>query len=616
MTTTALPAHLAHRLPLEPRLATSPLRFIWHVATGPFRGWLLAMTLFEAIAATCGILLPFALSRIITRVTTGQGPREAVLTDLAWPLGLFAALCLGELVAGRIAGVMQWSMAPRQRQHVARSLFYYLQGHSHRFLTDSFAGSLAHRVAEVAQAVNQVLFALITEFWPITITLVIANALLIAANPLLGGFTILWSLGFVVMSLVSARTVQPLAQAASSARSQTAGQIVDAVSNHATVRLFAGLEHEASRLDYRYVDELDVVLRANRAMERVRLMQFIASAILKVGVLVLAVVLWSRGMIAVGQFVMAVSLALLIISEARNLSRRFLDVFEHIGNIGSGVKAILRPHELPDHADSRPLSVARGTISFAAVHFRYTDGVEVFNDLSISIAAGQRVGLVGLSGSGKSTFVSLLLRLYDPQSGAISIDGHDLRSLTQDSLRSQIGMIPQDPTLFHRSLRENIRYGRPDASDAEVEEAARRAHADEFILRIPGGSDALVGERGVKLSGGQRQRIAIARVILKDAPVLILDEATSSLDSLTELAIQETLDVVMAGKTVIVIAHRLSTISHLDRILVFSEGGIVEDGSHAELLARRGSYHALWNRQSGGVLPDGAVAPAGSQPAG
>jgi ATP-binding cassette subfamily B protein len=331
---------------------------------------------------------------------------------------------------------------------------------------------------------------------------------------------------------------------------------------------------------------------------------------------VLAVVLWSRGMIAVGQFVMAVSLALLIISEARNLSRRFLDVFEHIGNIGSGVKAILRPHELPDHADSRPLSVARGTISFAAVHFRYTDGVEVFNDLSISIAAGQRVGLVGLSGSGKSTFVSLLLRLYDPQSGAISIDGHDLRSLTQDSLRSQIGMIPQDPTLFHRSLRENIRYGRPDASDAEVEEAARRAHADEFILRIPGGYDALVGERGVKLSGGQRQRIAIARVILKDAPVLILDEATSSLDSLTELAIQETLDVVMAGKTVIVIAHRLSTISHLDRILVFSEGGIVEDGSHAELLARRGSYHALWNRQSGGVLPDGAVAPAGSQPAG
>jgi ATP-binding cassette subfamily B protein len=177
-------------------------------------------------------------------------------------------------------------------------------------------------------------------------------------------------------------------------------------------------------------------------------------------------------------------------------------------------------------------------------------------------------------------------------------------------------MIPQDPTLFHRSLRENIRYGRPDASDAEVEEAARRAHADEFILRIPGGYDALVGERGVKLSGGQRQRIAIARVILKDAPVLILDEATSSLDSLTELAIQETLDVVMAGKTVIVIAHRLSTISHLDRILVFSEGGIVEDGSHAELLARRGSYHALWNRQSGGVLPDGAVAPAGSQPAG
>jgi ATP-binding cassette subfamily B protein len=606
MTTTTLPSHLAHRLPLEPRLAASPRRFIWHVARGPFRGWLLAMILFEAVAATCGILLPFALSRIITRVSSAQGSREAVLIDLAWPLGLFATLCMGELVAGRIAGVMQWSMAPRQRQHVARSLFYYLHGHSHRFLTDGFAGSLAHRVAEVAQATNQVLFALINEFWPIAITLVIANGLLVAANPLLGSFTVLWSIAFVGMSLVCARTVQPLAHAASTARSQTAGQIVDAVSNHATVRLFAGLEHETARLDLRYVDELAVVLRANRAMERVRLFQFIAAAILKVGVLVLAVVLWSHGLIAVGQFVMAVSLALLIISEARNLSRRFLDVFEQTGNIGSGVKAILRPHELPDHADSHPLSVARGSISFTAVRFRYLDGAEVFRDLTVDIPPGQRVGLVGLSGSGKSTFVSLLLRLYEPQSGAISVDGQDLRRLTQDSLRSQIGMIPQDPTLFHRTLRENIRYGRPDATDYEVEEAARRAHADEFIAHIPGGYDALVGERGVKLSGGQRQRIAIARVILKDAPVLILDEATSSLDSLTELAIQETLDVAMAGKTVIVIAHRLSTINHLDRILVFREGGIVEDGSHAELLQRQGSYHALWNRQAGGLLPDGA----------
>jgi ATP-binding cassette subfamily B protein len=616
MTSAALPAHLAHRLPLAPPLGNSPLRFIWHVARGPFRGWMLAMAVLEAGNAACGILLPVALSGIIGRVTRHQGAPESVLAELTWPLALFAVLCLGELVCGRSAGVVQWTMAPRQRQQVARSLFHYLQRHSHRFLADSFSGSLAHRVAEIASGTNHIIFAVISEFWPIAIVLTAANVLLLLTDAWLGLFMLAWTGAFVGLSFVLARRVQPLAHAASSARSQTAGQIVDAVSNHATVRLFAGLDHECDRLDRRYVDELAVVIRANDAMERVRLFQFIAAAVLKAGVLVLAVVLWSRGHIAIGQFVMVVSLSLLVIAEARNLSRRFLELFEQLGNIGSGVKAILRPHDLPDLAASRPLSVARGSITYDAVRFRYGDGAEVFRGLSVAIPPGQRVGLVGLSGSGKSTFVSLLLRLYDAQGGAISVDGHDLRSLTQDSLRRQIGLIPQDPTLFHRTLRENIRYGRPEASDAEVEAAARRAHADGFIQLIPGGYDAMVGERGVKLSGGQRQRIAIARVILKDAPVLILDEATASLDSLTEHAIQEALDVVMAGKTVIVIAHRLSTIAHLDRILVFNDGGIVEDGSHADLLERRGAYHALWSRQSGGLLPDDAAGPGSAPTAG
>jgi ATP-binding cassette subfamily B protein len=301
---------------------------------------------------------------------------------------------------------------------------------------------------------------------------------------------------------------------------------------------------------------------------------------------------------------MAVSLSLLIIAEVRNLSRRLLELFEALGNVGSGVRAILQPHELVDSDDALARPICRGAIEFDSVSFKYADGARVFERFSLTIPAGQRVGLVGFSGSGKSTFVNLLLRFYDPQYGSIRIDSHEIRSFTQDSLHGQLGLIPQDPTLFHRTLRENIRYGRSDASDAEVEEAARRAHADEFIRAIPGGYDAEVGERGVKLSGGQRQRIAIARVILKNAPVLILDEATSSLDSITEQAIQEALDAAMANKTVIVIAHRLSTISHLDRILVFSEGRILEDGTHAELLAQRGAYHQLWNRQSDGALSE------------
>jgi ATP-binding cassette, subfamily B, bacterial len=339
-------------------------------------------------------------------------------------------------------------------------------------------------------------------------------------------------------------------------------------------------------------------------MERVRIFQFSASAALKAGTLFVAVYLWSRGEILVGQFVMTVSLTLLILSEVRNLSRRFLEFFEFIGNVASGVKAIAQPHELTDGAAARALPIERGQVAFHNVDFGYVPDSRIFQGLSVAIPAGQRVGLVGLSGSGKSTFTSLLLRLYDPQRGSIRIDGHDLRDLTQVSLHAQVGLIPQDPTLFHRTLRENIRYGRIDATDAEVEAAARRAFADEFIRQIPGGYDALVGERGIKLSGGQRQRIAIARVILKDAPILILDEATSSLDSLTEHAIQVALDEIMIGKTVIVIAHRLSTIAHLDRILVFSEGRIVEDGPHDELLAHQGEYHALWIRQTGGLLPE------------
>lgn len=592
-------------LPIDPgRLPRDPLRFVFAVARGRYRWWIVLLLLGEAINASCGILLPFALGRILTKVTTAPGSDStATLVSLRGPLVLFALLCVGELIFGRINSAIQLRVTPRQRQYVARAMFRYLHGHSHRFLTENFSGSLANRIAETSHGVNQVMWAVVTELWPIAIVIAVANVLLTLASPWLGLFTGLWSLGFTVVSLALSRRTQPLAAAASNARSKTVGMIVDSVSNHATVRLFARVEDERRRLDQAYQPELVTVLRANLAMERVRLFQFAASAVLKAGTVALAVWLWSRGTIGVGQFVMAVSLALLIIAEVRNLSRRFLELFEALGNVGSGVRAVFHPHDLVDAPGAYDADIERGALEFDEVDFCYADGAEVFRKLSVSIPAGQRVGLVGLSGSGKSTFVNLLLRLYDPQSGAIRIDGHALGTLSQAALRRQIGLIPQDPTLFHRSLRENIRYGRLDASDEEVELAARRAHADEFIHALPGGYDAQVGERGVKLSGGQRQRIAIARVILKNAPVLVLDEATASLDSLTEHAIQSALDEVMADKTVIVIAHRLSTIAHLDRILVFSRGAIVEDGTHAELLSRRGAYHALWSRQSGGLLP-------------
>jgi ATP-binding cassette subfamily B protein len=599
-------------LPTGPDLPNTPFGFIWYVARGRYRGWLLLLVLGEALNATCGILLPYALSKIVGGVTRPQFARADALQTLLGPLLLFCGLCFGELVFGRVNAALHLRLAPRQRQYVSRALFHYLHRHSHRYLTERFAGALAHRISETSHGVNNVLWALITELWPIAIVIGVANLLLIRASPWLGLFTGLWSVGFIAISLILSRRTQPLAFAASNARSHTVGMVVDSVSNHATVRLFARLAHERERLDRAYATELATVLRANLAMEHVRLFQFAASTVLKAGTVTVALLLLSRGAIDVGQFVMAMSLALLIIAEVRNLSRRFLELFESLGNVASGVRAIFRPHELVDQPTATAQRLVRGAIAFAQVSFRYPNGADVFRKLSVSIPAGQRVGLVGLSGSGKSTFVSLLLRLYDPQAGSIRIDGHDLRTLTQDSLHEQLGLIPQDPTLFHRSLRENIRYGRLDATDAEVETAAARAHASDFIGALPEGYDAQVGERGVKLSGGQRQRIAIARVILKNAPVLILDEATSSLDSITEQMIQDALDEVMLDKTVIVIAHRLSTIAHLDRILVFSDGMIVEDGQHAALLAQRGAYHRLWSRQSGGLLPD---APQTTSPA-
>jgi ATP-binding cassette subfamily B protein len=589
------------RAPGAPALPDRPFAFILHFVAR-YRGWYLAMWVAETANASCGILLPYAVNRVIQGVMRGVS-----LPALRAPLVLFTALCAFEFVAGRVAGGIQIRLGPRQRQNVTRALYHYLQHHSHRYMGHHFAGALAHRISETSMGVTQTLWSLLTEFWPIAVVLCVSAALLSHAHPQLGLFAGAWALVFVGVSYALARRAQPHAHRAAAARSDTTGTVVDAVSNLTSTRLFARLRFEREHLDSVLKREFAAVRRSNGYAERVRWFQFASAAVLKVGMLGFALRLWSAGEIGVGDFVMAVSLSLLVINEARNLSRRFLELFEYVGNVSNGVHTLVQPHELVDAPQAPSPALPAGRIEWQSVCFAYEPGRPVFEKLSVVIAAGQRVGLVGPSGSGKSSFVNLLLRLHDVQHGRILIDGHDVQQIAQEALHAQIGLIPQDPSLFHRSLRENIRYGRTTASDEEVEAAARQAHAHEFIARIPEGYDALVGERGVKLSGGQRQRIAIARVMLKDAPVLILDEATSALDSITEHAIQQTLDEAMRGKTVIVVAHRLSTVAHLDRILVFDAGRIVEDGPHDALLARRGAYWRLWQRQAGGF---GGEAPA------
>ena len=591
------------RAPDAPALPATPLRFVGYFL-GEFRWWYLGMVLFETINSSCGILIPYAMARIIRAVTAGHGGGALLSGPLLRALLLFFGLAVLEVVASRAAGYCQVTVGPRQRHAVTRALYAYLQHHSHRYLHNDFAGALAHRISETSLGVSQCVWAVLFDFWPMAIVFIVATVVLWSAYVGLALFVGVWAACFVSLSWLLATRARPFAVTAAAARSETTGKVVDAVTNLTSTRLFARLRFERGYLDRQLNQEMLTIRRSNRYAEGVRWFQFTAALILKIGTLYFALVLWSRGIISVAEFVMAATTALLIINEARNLSRRFLDFFEYVGNVTNGVRTIVRPHEIVDQPGAIPAHITRGAIELQRVKFAYEGGATVFEDLSVRIPAGQRVGLVGYSGSGKSTFVSLILRLYEPQSGRVLIDGTDVRALTQESLHAHLGLIPQDPSLFHRSLMENIRYGREDASDAEVIAAARKAHAHEFIQNVPGGYAALVGERGVKLSGGQRQRVAIARVVLKNAPILILDEATSSLDSVTEKAIQETLTDLMRDRTVLVVAHRLSTIAHLDRILVFNAGRIVEDGSHAQLLAAGGLYETLWTRQAGGFLPD------------
>jgi ATP-binding cassette subfamily B protein len=595
------------RAPGAPALPDTPFRFICHFIAR-YRWWYIAMVVFESINSTCGILIPYATGRIIKGVTQAHAHSMALVDSLRGPVWLFIALSIGEVIFSRAGGRCQILLGPRQRQTVTRALYAYLQHHSHRYLSNDFAGALAHRISETSLGVTQTLWTVIFDFWPMAIVFGVAIGILGQAYRGLAELVAIWSALFVLISFWLAMRARPHAVAAAAARSETTGKVVDAVTNLTSTRLFARLGYEREYLDTQLAKEWQAVRRSAGYSEAVRWFQYTAAAILKVAVLYYSLLLWGQGRISVAEFVVACTTALLIINEARNLSRRFLEFFEYVGNVTNGVYIIIKPHEIVDVPQAVTARIERGGIEFQQVTFGYTAERPIFRDLSVVIPAGQRVGLVGFSGSGKSTFVSLILRLYDIQGGSIRIDGTDIRLMTQESLHQQLSLIPQDPNLFHRTLMENIRYGRLEASEAEVMEAARKAHAHDFVMQIKDKYDSLVGERGVKLSGGQRQRIAIARVVVKNAPILILDEATSSLDSVTEQAIQETLNEVMRGKTVIVVAHRLSTIAHLDRILVFDQGRIVEDGSHAELLARQGAYHELWSRQAGGfVLDDGAA---------
>jgi len=584
------------------------LAFYWHFVR---QTKLLFATLFVTglSVALIDTVIPLFIGRLV-RLMENTDRAAAVAGAMPMLLGMSALVLFGRpLVLLADSVVRNNIVAPRVTSLIRWQSHWHVVRQSWPFFQNDFAGRIANRVMQTSHAVRESVVSGIRAVWYIVAYGLSALALMAHSDWRLAVPTALWFAGYVVFLRHFVPQMRELSRASSEMRSKVMGRVVDSYTNILTVKLFSRARDEDAYVREVIEDHTDAIAAHMRMITRFMTTLSVLNALLLVGTGAIGVTLWAQGVIDAGTVATALPLAWTIANVAGWVSWEVSGIFENIGVVQEGMETIAVPHALVDKPGARDLVVTAGAIRFEHVSFTYgrDDGRKVLDDFHLAVRPGERVGLVGRSGAGKSTLVNLLLRFHELEQGSIRIDGHDLRELTQESLRAAIGMVTQDTSLLHRSIAENIRYGRPGASLEDVVAAAKKAQAHEFIVDLQDwqgrkGYDAQVGERGVKLSGGQRQRVAIARVVLKDAPILVLDEATSALDSEVELAIQGQLLGLMEGKTVIAIAHRLSTIARMDRLVVLDAGRIVEQGTHAELLARKGHYAALWAHQSGGFL--------------
>jgi len=480
--------------------------------------------------------------------------------------------------------------------------FDYLMHHSYNFFVNNFAGSFVHKTGRYARSFEVLFDTISQQFLPTLLFIIGATVILFLQNHVLGIILAVWDVLFVLLQVYLSRLRQPVRNVRAAADTKLTGAISDSVSNQSTVSLFAAHGFELKQFSNIVGEWRKATIRSWSSDQWVQGGLSLFMTAIQVVIMYIAILFWNKGLLTLGDFYLIQAYLLGTFNRLIGINyslRRFYDSFTD----ASEMVAILEtPHEITDKPKAKKLIVKSGEIVFANVFFRFNLDTEILHDFNLTIEGGQKVALVGPSGAGKSTITKLILRMFDVTSGTISIDGQTIADVAQDSLRRVISFVPQEPVLFHRSLMENIRYGRQTATDAEVLEAAKKAYCHEFISELPDGYNTLVGERGVKLSGGERQRVAIARAILKNAPILVLDEATSSLDSESEMLIQQALDVLMEGKTVLVIAHRLSTIMKMDRIVVLEKGTVVADGTHTELLQQGGLYAKLWSIQAGGFI--------------
>lgn len=592
--------------PANPEPPAKLIPFYWHFARQA-KGLFILLFVIELFVALLDTAVPWFIGKVVTLVSKVEPDRfltdtwpwlaaMAVVMLVARPAIVFARyMVTNQALAGPFSNLIRW----QSHWHVVRQSWAFFQ--------NDFAGRISNRVMQTGPAVRESLVSSFTAVWYIVVYGTTALIMMAVADLWLATPVLVWFAGYIALMVYFVPKMRDRSKITSEARSMLMGRIVDSYTNILTVKLFARPRDEDE-----YVRDA-VEYHTRRMQDGQRLISAfgtilaVLNGVLVAGSGAIALVLWRYGKVEVGAIAMVLPLTYQLTAMSRWIAFAITDIFEEIGVVQEGMMSIAVPLQLTDRADAEKLVVEKGRIQFDGVTFGYGRDVGVLDNFTLNVRSGEKIGLVGRSGAGKSTVVNLLLRFFDLESGRILIDGEDIAGKTQESLRSQISMVTQDTSLLHRSIRDNIRYGKPQASESDVIHAAQLAQAHEFIQSLQDwrnrrGYDAHVGERGVKLSGGQRQRIAIARVILKDAPILVLDEATSSLDSEVEAAIQTSLDTLMAGKTVIAIAHRLSTIARMDRLVVLDHGCIVEQGTHAELLRADGHYAALWRRQSGGFI--------------
>ncbi|MBP5944824.1 MULTISPECIES: ABC transporter ATP-binding protein [Pseudomonas] len=566
-----------------------------------------ALLVVGLFAALIEVALFSYLSRIIDLAQGTPNPNffSDHALELTWMV--VVALVLRPIFFGLHDLLVHQTLSPGMTSMIRWQNHSYVLKQSLNFFQNDFAGRIAQRIMQTGNSLRDSAVQAVDALWHVVIYAISALVLFAEADWRLMIPLLVWIVGYIGALYYFVPRVKERSVEASDARSKLMGRIVDGYTNIATLKLFAHTNFEQHYAKEAIEEQTVKAQMAGRVVTSMDVAITTMNGLLIVGTTALALWLWTQSLITVGAIALATGLVIRIVNMSGWIMWVVTGIFENIGMVQDGLRTISQPVSVTDQEQAKPLAVANGEVRFEHVDFHYGKKRGIIGDLNLTIKPGEKIGLIGPSGAGKSTLVNLLLRLYDVEGGRILIDGQNIAEVGQESLRARIGMITQDTSLLHRSIRDNLLYGKPDATDADLWDAVHKARADEFIPLLSDaegrtGFDAHVGERGVKLSGGQRQRIAIARVLLKDAPILIMDEATSALDSEVEAAIQESLETLMQGKTVIAIAHRLSTIARMDRLVVLENGKIAESGTHAELLAHRGLYARLWAHQTGGFV--------------